>query len=817
MRKTVNILLGIAVVWVIFLVPGEVSAVLQKIGAQTAGAEQKPEITIPSVARIIPLSANVSGLFTRLQNNLRQGGDFSDIEKRYAAIGAELEMLVREFVQLKETGGVKIRDLYRFREVAVSQNFVLESIGKPLVAEIRRVENWKTEWLAEKSRWKAWQSSLLEDQSPEQLKVAFNTTRKTLDTGIELVMQRLEDLLALQAKGGDVAKSIDVFEADLFAALSVARREYLFRKAPPLFSVDFLSQFRGDLWPVVLEDLRRFSWPGVHFFHQYGWNFLLQLCCVLAVMGIIHKSRDALKASEHWNFLADRPVASALFITIATLALLTIYSPYFGSLRLVYTVVGGIACVRLLGRVVDQPWKKQAVYGVMMVHILMELLVVIGLPLPLFRLWIFLVSLVALCFLVYWVRKCSVLKEARFYVGLFWVSGALFGAIIIAQAWGKAGIAMYLFRSMTKSMALTLPYIFFIYLIYGGLHWVFYASPIWRIKLLRSDAQFHVKRVGFLFVVAIVAFALLPAVLVVWGLYDTLPEATKHMYSLGISIGSVRISTGMLITLAGTFYGVFLTSRILPKVLLDEAVSGYDLSRGVRRSIGQLIRYGVIFIGFLLTFIILGYDFTKITIILSALGVGIGFGLQGIVNNFISGLILLFERPLTEGDTIEIGTNYANISKIGLRATIVRTFDEADLIIPNADLINNQVTNWTLTNREMRLRLPVGVAYGSDVPLVVETILTCAREQKDVAKSPAPEVLFMNFGDSSLNFELRVWTQDIDKMMQVRSALYHEIERKFRELNIVIPFPQRDVHFSSYDHTAGLIKTPGYAEGQEDI
>ena len=118
---------------------------------------------------------------------------------------------------------------------------------------------------------------------------------------------------------------------------------------------------------------------------------------------------------------------------------------------------------------------------------------------------------------------------------------------------------------------------------------------------------------------------------------------------------------------------------------------------------------------------------------------------------------------------------------------------------------------------KMRLRLPVGVAYGSDVPLVVETILTCAREQKDVAKSPAPEVLFMNFGDSSLNFELRVWTQDIDKMMQVRSALYHEIERKFRELNIVIPFPQRDVHFSSYDHTAGLIKTPGYAEGQEDI
>ena len=214
---------------------------------------------------------------------------------------------------------------------------------------------------------------------------------------------------------------------------------------------------------------------------------------------------------------------------------------------------------------------------------------------------------------------------------------------------------------------------------------------------------------------------------------------------------------------------------------------------------------------------ILGYDFTKLTIILSALGVGIGFGLQGVVNNFVSGLILLFERPLTEGDTIEVGTSYARINKIGLRATIVRTFDEADLIIPNADLINNQVTNWTLTNRQVRLRVPVGVAYGSDVPLVVETIITCAKEQKDVVKSPAPEVLFMNFGDSSLNFELRVWINDIDGRLRLNSALYHEIERKFRELNIVIPFPQRDVHLLGNDEAGGLSTTltPAKGEGNE--
>jgi len=809
MRKTVNIVLGIVLLWVIFIVPGNVSAAWPQNKAQPAEAKPKPEIAVPDLTKIIPLSADLSGLFARLQNNINQGDDFSAIEMKYSAIAAELEESTRRFDQLKETVGYKILQLRKFREDAANQKFLLAFVSKPLITEIRQIDRWKTEWLSEKRRWEVWQSSLLKDQSPEQIEQVFRNAQKILDTGLELVLQRLEAMLVLQAKGGNVAKRIDVFDVDLRAALSIARREYLYKKAPPLFSFAFLSQFRGELWSVVLEDLRGFSWPGVRFFRQYGWNFLVQLCCVLVILGIIHRNRDALRASENWKFLAERPVASALFITIATLALFVVYSPFIGALKLTYTIVGGLACVRLLGLVIDQSWKKQAVYGVMIVHILSELLVFTGLPMPLSRLWIFLVSLMGLYFLVRWARKCSTLNEAGFYIWLFRAVGAFFVVIIITQIWGNAGIAVYLFRSMIKSMAVTLPYIFFMYLIYGGLQWVFYTSPVWRVKLLRSDAQFHVQRIGFLFGAAIIGFALLPAILVVWALYDNLPEATRHLYSLGLSIGALRISLGMVVTLAGVIYGVFLASRILPKVLLDETISGHKLSRGVQRSIGQLIRYGIVFIGFLLTFMILGFDFTKITIILSALSVGIGFGLQGVVNNFICGLILLFERPLTEGDTIEIDTGRAYIRKIGLRATIVKTLDEADLIIPNADLIHNQVTNWTLTNRQIRLRTPVGVAYGSDVSLVVETIMTCAREHKEVVKSPVPEVLFMDFGDSSLDFELRVWIQDIDRKVQVRSELYHEIERKFRELNIVIPFPQRDVHFRSYDGDASLPATPG--------
>jgi small-conductance mechanosensitive channel len=171
------------------------------------------------------------------------------------------------------------------------------------------------------------------------------------------------------------------------------------------------------------------------------------------------------------------------------------------------------------------------------------------------------------------------------------------------------------------------------------------------------------------------------------------------------------------------------------------------------------------------------------------------------VNNFVSGLILLFERPVRVGDYIEFGGNWAEIKRIGIRATTVQTFDQADVIIPNADLITNQVTNWTLSNRQVRLVIPVRVAHGSDVTLVTETLMACAKANPKAAKTPAPQVLFLSFGESSLDFELRVWALDADEMMNVISELHHQIDRSFREAQIEIAFPQQDLHVRSMDES----------------
>jgi small-conductance mechanosensitive channel len=341
----------------------------------------------------------------------------------------------------------------------------------------------------------------------------------------------------------------------------------------------------------------------------------------------------------------------------------------------------------------------------------------------------------------------------------------------------------------------------FMYMIRGVLEWVLRRSSLRPTAFFYGDTDALIRRVTRFTDVALCGLLLLPGNLLIWGVFDSVPGAIKGLLALGFKLGSQRITVGLVIISAGILYGSFLASWMVQKLLMDEVLARRRVERGVRASIARLVHYVFIFIGFLLALLALGFEFTKLTIILSALGIGIGFGLQSIVNNLVSGLILLFERPVRVGDFIEVGTNWAEIKKIGLRATTVQTFDQADVIIPNADLVSTQVVNWTLSNRLVRLIIPVGVAYGSDVSLVMETLMASARENSKIAATPAPQVLFLSFGESSLDFELRVWVLDADNRLVVSSELHQEIDRRFREANIEISFPQRDLHLRSLDES----------------
>jgi len=371
----------------------------------------------------------------------------------------------------------------------------------------------------------------------------------------------------------------------------------------------------------------------------------------------------------------------------------------------------------------------------------------------------------------------------------------------MAEIWGKQGLAEYLFISLIRSTASLLGFMLLMYMIRGFIERVFRGSSFQQTTWLSGTADAVIRRATLFIDVALCGLVLLPGILFIWGAYDNLPEAMKGVLALGFNVGSQRITVGLVIISAGILYLSFLASWIVQKFLMDKVLARQGVQTGVRVSIARLVHYVLIFIGFLVAIFVLGFEFTKITILLSALGVGIGFGLQTVVNNFVSGLILLFERPVRVGDFIELGGKWAEIKNIGLRATTVQTLDQADVIIPNADLVANQVINWTLSNRRVRLIIPVGVAYGSDISLVMETLMTSATECSNVAKIPAPQVLYLNFGQSSLDFELRVWVLNAEERLTVISELHQEIDRRFREAKIEIAFPQRDMHLRSVDES----------------
>jgi small-conductance mechanosensitive channel len=258
-------------------------------------------------------------------------------------------------------------------------------------------------------------------------------------------------------------------------------------------------------------------------------------------------------------------------------------------------------------------------------------------------------------------------------------------------------------------------------------------------------------------------------------------------------VGSLTFSIMNFFYAAFTVGATHVATRLWKHLLLNKILVDSGFEKSAQNSISMITVYTMWVFGILVALHAFGLGTTSLTVAFGALGIGLGFGLQNIFNNFISGIILLFERPIQVGDDIEVNGIWASVQKINVRSTIVKTYDNAALIIPNSDFISAQVTNWTLRDKRIRRKIKVGVAYGSDVKLVHDTLLEIGEANSKVLGIPKPDVLFADFGTSSLDFVLRVWT-NVDLMLLVDTEIRFEIDRVFKERNIVIAFPQLDVH-----------------------
>jgi small-conductance mechanosensitive channel len=586
---------------------------------------------------------------------------------------------------------------------------------------------------------------------------------------------------------------------ELESLIAAARGEFLRDFSPPMYSPAFFAQFGDWLAYDFISGAAGVSIPNSRFFMRNGWVIALQLILSLALATGIRKSENILEDIDVLRFMQHRPYSVGGLITAALCW--NLYGPMPAMWQLLLEAIILTTTARLVAGMVEN--RRQALMVYLLVAILLStrLLVIIELPSPLFRLYLFALALGLAVLCAYFLRRFPIYRRSRISTVILVGMALAGGAVAIVEISGYSALALHIFRSALITVFIVLLAWLMMLLVRGLLESALRSRSAQKISFLRTYATAFADQAAKALNVGILLL-FCGAVLQTWRVFTSSWEFIDRIFTFGITVGGTRITIWLVLAAGASLYGAVLISRLLQYFLMRKVFTRRRVDPGISISITRLLHYAIVLVGILLALATLGFKLTNLTIIVSALGVGIGFGLQTIVNNFVCGLILLFERPVKVGDIIQLGDQWATIRDIGLRATTIQTFDQSDIVVPNSDLVTNQVTNWTLADRNMRLILSVGVAYGSDVELVLKTLQECTHEHPRILANPGPLIFFMGFGDSSLDFQLRVWIDDIDYMNVVRSELNQAIDSKFRERSIEIPFPQRDLHLRSVDPPA---------------
>jgi len=799
MRRRLQVVLLLVFLLLFPLAPSGTAFAQNNTGTQSSAEEKKEAPAPTSVAEIIPLGTQLAESSAALENQLTQVFDFSAAEDSLDKMAKESAKLSEQLQKLKTSGNYGYDQLAELKGNIDTQTDSLQKITQSLTDAINRTDSWKDEWSTERQKWKDLRSSLPKNVPLRSVEPTFAKANRTINRTLELISAKLKALLALQQETGAMQSGLYSLKLEVNNLLLAVRGQLWSKSADSMLSAGYYSQFGPGLWGDLQKGLANLSWPEKRFLQRQGWIFILQILLSVFLAVTIRRRRGLLEQDERWQFLARRPLAAGIFVGF--FALLLFYQTPPPTWRLGLNLILTIAIARLLGGFVKKLWRKRVIYALAFFLMATWVLQTLSLPLPLFRLYVFLTALAGMLLCLWRAGESSRHQGPLLYIWTLRAGGLIFFSVVVAEIGGYSTMSSHVLESSLATTFAVLGAWMLMLMARSTLEWIIQSPPLKRLPFLQSKADVIVSRSALLTNVLIAAL-FTTFILVIWRVYERPADAIEGFFGFGFMVGTRKISIGLILTAGAILYGSFLASWAVQTMLMRGVLTTRELQVGVRISIARLIHYGFVFVGFILVLAALGVGLREITIIAGALGVGIGFGLQGIVNNFVSGLILLFERPVKVGDFIQLGEQWAEIKKIGLRATVVETLDRSEIVVPNSDLVSNQVVNWTLSNRMLRIVVPVGVEYGSDVPLVMETLKEAAMASSKVMRLPEPQVLFVNFGESSLDFQLRVWISNIDDRFSVKSQLHQEVDRRFREAGIVIAFPQRDLHLRSVDKSA---------------
>lgn len=807
MQERLRKILQFGLLITIFLaMPSGPAAAEESQEKPSATAENKIHAAVLRLADLIPREAELSIRLVKLKNKLTAITALSAVENRLPAIEENLEENTAKFKQMADSASITDAPLIELSQDLKLRRQELDRAAKPVSDAIQKLDNLHSQWLHENRSWQNIKSGHDFKDLPHGIETTLDKGLATISKALELIRQAMQPMLILQAKTAELHVRTETMAAKVNHRIQTGLGAEQVDTYPPLISSEFLSQLK-DAWRYQKQiGLSRVAWRNSALLGQQGWIIILQAVVALALIFGIYRKRKMLARTERLLFLTKRPISAGVFIASESFHAFYTVGPTW--MKLLLTLVAGISFLRLTRGICDKSWQRQALAGLVFFLIGVRVLSAIAAPLPILRLFVVVTSVAGIFYCLQWAVATRREGEKIHVTAGLQLGAGVLAVVLAAQLWGKAIGVQYLIFMPAITIALTLAWWLLMRIARGLLEWVVRRSD-WQLpEFVRQDPETAIRRTAA-FGNAVFGIAYLCVALVIWEVYPDPFIALDGLLRLGFTIGTARISVGLVVKAALMAYGAFVVAWAIKRLILKKEYDRRDVDPGVRFSINRLITLAFVFVGFLMALGVLGFRLTHLTIIISALGVGIGFGLQGVFNNFICGLILLFEQPIRVGDAIEFQGQWAEVKEIGLRSTRIRSYDSADVIVPNNDLISGQVTNWTLSSRMVRIRIPVGVAYGSDVPLVIESLLACAKDHTGVAARPEPKVLFLKFGDSALDFELRVWIANFDDSLRVQSEMHQQIDEQFRAAGIEIAFPQRDLHLRSIDQAvqAGIAKT----------
>ena len=787
-------------------------AVAQDAAGPAAPAKSGPEIIAPAD---IPIRADADERFAQDVIQRSQGQDPTAKLQRSLE---ELAASVRDESQHFKRDDLKVLSIARLESLARHWNFYGKQLEEWRV-ELKQATGQYNEDAAELARRRAsWEATRTAAESAG-MAPALNNRIQSVLAQVALAEQAVSGPIDKQSRlsrrAHQVENSILAGQKTVAAAIAYNDRRLAQIDSPPLWELWQDPRASESALKSVMAGLaveKRFldEYNAANAEFQRNLN-VLALVLLPFLAWLSHRSRKVVSDDPEIQAstrVLRRPISSWFVLVLTGIVLLEPDAPVLR--HQVALLLALVPVLRLLPPAVYAalgPWPYVAT-GLYLLQRLSLLLIANPFYYRLYLLGLAVLTVMLLAW-VLWRRRprpgTEALKFSRTLVRFVgWASIAALMVAAVANVLGNVSLAEMLIGSILDSGYVGL-------VLYAGV--TVLASVLRLLMARRALSRFSVvtRHAGPLLqsFTRLLRLGALLAWLVValneFRVYRPIRDAVAGVLTHQFKFGEISLTLGGVLLFMFSVWLAFWAAKTVRVVLQEEVLPKMSLPRGVGNSISSLTYYAMVIAGLLVALAAAGFEVSQLAIVVGALGIGIGLGLQNVVNNFVSGLILMFERPIQPGDVVEVGGTSGKVREIGMRATTLSTFEGADVVVPNGVLLNEKLINWTLSDMDRRIDVNVGVAYGTDPRKVLELLLEVTRSTPGIATEPEPTVLFVGFGTSSLDFAIRSWTNNFGDWVKIRSNLTVRVHDALVAAGIEIPFPQQDVHVRSITPAAGAV------------